>query len=86
MAALHIIHIIARIKRRIAVVVNRDVGLAGVIRRGYSPPLFGMNCSRTNPLSYSSVISSDRDLAYGVFDTKTNMFFSVSKNVDARWT
>lgn len=37
-----------------------------------------------NPLSYSSVISSDRDLAYGVFDTKTNMFFSVSKNVDAR--
>ena len=48
MAALHIIHVIARIKRRIAVVVNRDVGLAGVIRRGYSPPLFGMNCSRTD--------------------------------------
>ena len=24
-----------------------------------------------NPFSYSSVIASDRDLAYGVFDTKT---------------
>ena len=35
-----------------------------------------------NPFSYSSVIASDRDLAYGVFDTKTNLFFSVSNNVE----
>lgn len=36
-----------------------------------------------NPLSYSSLISSDKDLAYGLFDTKTNLFFSTSKNADA---
>lgn len=36
-----------------------------------------------NPLSYSALISSDRDLAWGVFDTKTNQFFSVSKNADS---
>lgn len=36
-----------------------------------------------NPLSYSALISSDSDLAYGLFDTKTNQFFSVSKNTNA---
>ncbi|HHG8771660.1 TPA: EAL domain-containing protein [Raoultella planticola] len=36
-----------------------------------------------NPLSYSSLISSDKDLAYGLFDTKTNLFFSTSRNADA---
>lgn len=35
-----------------------------------------------NPLSYSALITSDRDLAWGVFDTKTHQFFSVSKNAD----
>jgi sensor c-di-GMP phosphodiesterase-like protein len=28
-----------------------------------------------NPLSYSALITSDRDLAWGVFDTKTHQFF-----------
>ncbi|WP_434637337.1 EAL domain-containing protein [Klebsiella sp. I138] len=36
-----------------------------------------------NPLSYSSLISSDKDLAYGLYDTKTNLFFSTSKHADA---
>ena len=35
-----------------------------------------------NPLSYSSLISSDKDLSYGLYDTKTNQFFSTSKNAD----
>ena len=35
-----------------------------------------------NPLSFSALISSDSNLAWGVFDTKTNHFFSVSKNAD----
>ena len=33
-----------------------------------------------NPLSYSTFVSNDRDLSYGVFDTKTRLFFSVSNN------
>lgn len=52
-------------------------------------PSFAMNYTQkgpyvvvVNPFSYSSVIASDRDLAYGVFDTKTNLFFSVSNNVE----
>ncbi|MDR3103816.1 MAG: EAL domain-containing protein [Yokenella regensburgei] len=35
-----------------------------------------------NPLSYSEVISDDASLTYGVFDTKTNAFFSVSAKAD----
>lgn len=35
-----------------------------------------------NPLSFSALVSSDRNLAWGVFDTKTQRFFSVSKNAD----
>jgi len=52
-------------------------------------PGFAMNYMQKGPyvvvvnaFSYSSVIASDRDLAYGVFDTKTNLFFSVSNNVE----
>ncbi len=36
-----------------------------------------------HPLSFSALITSDRDLAWGVFDTKTNQFFSVSTNADS---
>ncbi|NEM65453.1 hypothetical protein G3V94_26555, partial [Escherichia coli] len=32
--------------------------------------------------SYSSLISSDKDLSYGLYDTKTYQFFSTSKNAD----
>jgi sensor c-di-GMP phosphodiesterase-like protein len=35
-----------------------------------------------NPLSYSEVISEDTSLSYGVYDTKTNSFFSVSAMSD----
>jgi len=35
-----------------------------------------------NPLSYSEVISEDQSLAYGVYDTVTNEFFSVSEQAD----
>ena len=35
-----------------------------------------------NPLSYSEVMSSDHSLAWGVYDTVTNAFFSVSEQVD----
>lgn len=35
-----------------------------------------------NPLSYSEVISEDQSLAYGVYDTVTNEFFSVSEQAN----
>ncbi|WP_337018550.1 EAL domain-containing protein [Leclercia sp. AS011] len=35
-----------------------------------------------NPLTYSEVMSSDRSLAWGVFDTVTNAFFSVSEQAN----
>lgn len=35
-----------------------------------------------NPLSYSEVMSTDHSLAWGIFDTVTNAFFSVSENAD----
>lgn len=36
-----------------------------------------------NPLSYSEVMSPDRSLAWGVYDTVTNAFFSVSGQTDS---
>ncbi|MFG6654590.1 EAL domain-containing protein [Scandinavium sp. M-37] len=33
-----------------------------------------------NPLSYGEIVTEDDDLAFGVYDTKTNAFFSVSEN------
>ena len=35
-----------------------------------------------NPLSFSEVMSDDRSLAFGVYDTVTGMFFSVSPQAD----
>lgn len=37
-----------------------------------------------NPLSYSEVMSDDPSLAFGVYDTVTKAFFSVSQNADAK--
>ena len=37
-----------------------------------------------NPLTYSEVMSSDRSLAWGVFDTVTNAFFSVSEQANQK--
>lgn len=37
-----------------------------------------------NPLSFSEVMSDDRSLAFGVYDTVTGMFFSVSPQADLR--
>ncbi len=37
-----------------------------------------------NPLSFSEVMSDDRSLAFGVYDTVTGMFFSVSAQADLR--
>jgi sensor c-di-GMP phosphodiesterase-like protein len=38
-----------------------------------------------NPLSYSSLISSDKDLSYGLYDTKTNQFFPPVKMPTPRY-
>ena len=35
-----------------------------------------------NPLSYSEVMSDDTSLAYGIYDTVTDLFFSVSEQAD----
>lgn len=35
-----------------------------------------------NPLAYSDVMSEDNELAYGVYDTVTHLFFSVSRSTD----
>ncbi|MGY5958872.1 EAL domain-containing protein [Kosakonia sp. BK9b] len=35
-----------------------------------------------NPLAYSDVMSEDNELAYGVYDTVTHLFFSVSRQAD----
>lgn len=37
-----------------------------------------------NPLSFSEVMSDDRSLAFGVYDTVTGMFFSVSPQADLK--
>ncbi|MDF2776744.1 MAG: hypothetical protein K0S90_267, partial [Enterobacteriaceae bacterium] len=37
-----------------------------------------------NPLAYSEVMSDDPSLAYGLYDTITKAFFSVSPTADAR--
>ncbi|MRS16695.1 EAL domain-containing protein [Enterobacteriaceae bacterium RIT691] len=36
-----------------------------------------------NPLSWGEIVTDDHSLAYGVYDTKTNQFFSVSENAHA---
>ncbi|WP_187433131.1 CSS-motif domain-containing protein, partial [Serratia marcescens] len=35
-----------------------------------------------NPLSYGEIVTDDQSLAFGVYDTKTNTFFSVSENAN----
>jgi len=35
-----------------------------------------------NPLSWGEIVSDDNSLTFGVYDTKTNAFFSVSENTD----
>ena len=35
-----------------------------------------------NPLSYSEVMSTDHSLSWGVYDTVTNAFFSVSQKAN----
>ncbi|VDZ75368.1 putative EAL domain protein regulator [Atlantibacter hermannii] len=37
-----------------------------------------------NPLSYSEVMSTDTQLQFGIFDTITNQFFSLSQQADSR--
>jgi len=37
-----------------------------------------------NPLSYSEVMSADHSLSWGIFDTVTNAFFSVSEQADKK--
>ena len=37
-----------------------------------------------NPLSYSEVMSTDNQLQFGIFDTITNQFFSLSQQADSR--
>ncbi|MBB3322099.1 EAL domain-containing protein [Atlantibacter sp. RC6] len=37
-----------------------------------------------NPLSYSEVMSTDSHLQFGLFDTVTNQFFSLSQQADAK--